>query len=331
MRGMGPAVAGSVRPMINGLSARAARWQRRRADEAIAQLRRDVETLGIGPVPAAVRIALRARFQKQVATWLVSIPLALVVVVYLLRLVTDWIVNGAPAEFGYVHGDGSTRADVANTALLFAPSIILILATRGVGSFVGAAFNLPGHTFGRLETWAALIKDCAEIYRAPGRVRPTMALPSLRHALLSVHGASSMRGSIPRTALRRRLMARRHAVRVVASLRSASAELDVDPRAGAVKVGRLALKISERYAEGRVGALLDENELVHRSRYAEALQLVLAAMAVAGLVALAKALGLPDLALAAAVVIVVTLVYRHSVMRGVELLAVLVPLMVVVQ
>ncbi|WP_158813149.1 hypothetical protein [Streptomyces rimosus] len=87
----------------------------------------------------------------------------------------------------------------------------------------------------------------------------------------------------------------------------------------------MMLKISERYAEGKGGALLDPGDLQDTQPRHEALRLSVAVGLVAGLALIAKAMNLPHQIAVASTVIAATLVYRRAAMAGLGVLAFLYP------
>ncbi|MEU9858908.1 hypothetical protein [Streptomyces sp. NPDC047974] len=121
-------------------------------------------------------------------------------------------------------------------------------------------------------------------------------------------------GTRPRRHQRREL--RRHAGRVVAVLRAAEARQDRDAPEALRAMATMLVKIAERYAEGRVGELLTEEELAGVEPVADRswLHLVGSGVTVVGVLFLVSWAGVPDLVggpvLALVVTVVVTLVYR---------------------
>lgn len=202
--------------------------------------------------------------------------------------------------------------------------IVSFLVTRKLCVLVSKVFEIRSLTFERVQRWADLIGECAETVRAP-HMRPDLHAVSMRLAELRVKGARSMRGTVPAFS-RRRPELRTHAKQVLATLRAAHAEFDVDRKEGARKLARLTLKISDRYSQGHVGALLDRDEIVETTRRSEALHLALmaAVMAAAGLCI--QFLQTPVSLTVAAVVLCAAWIYRSAASAGLAALAALVPL-----
>ncbi|MYQ99722.1 MULTISPECIES: hypothetical protein [unclassified Streptomyces] len=198
------------------------------------------------------------------------------------------------------------------------------LMTRRLCVFVGNFWEFRSLTFERVQRWADLIGECAETVRAP-HMRPDLQAVSMRLAELRVRGARSMRGTVP-TFSRRRPGLSNHARHVVATMRAAHAEFDVDRKEGARKLARLTLKISDRYSQGHVGALLDRDELAEMTPRSEALHLALMAgvMAAAGLCI--QFLHTPVPLTVAATVFAAAWIYRSAAGAGLAVLAALVPL-----
>ncbi|MFH8472528.1 hypothetical protein [Streptomyces sp. NPDC018000] len=109
-----------------------------------------------------------------------------------------------------------------------------------------------------------------------------------------------------------------HIGRVVGALREAEARQDSDPKQALQDMAVMLLTIAERYAEGRVSHLLDEEQIgdapkvVHR----EGLRLVALGGVVISAMAMAAFAGLPDAALTALLPLVVItvgiLIYRDK-------------------
>jgi hypothetical protein len=202
--------------------------------------------------------------------------------------------------------------------------VVSFLVTRRLCVLVSKVCEIRSLTFERVQRWADLIGECAETVRAP-HMRPDLHAVSMRLAELRVRGARSMRGTVPAFS-RRRPELRAHANQVLATLRAAHAEFDVDRKEGARKLARLTLKISDRYSQGHVGALLDRDELTETTRRSEALHLTLmaAVMAAAGLSI--QFLHTPVSLTVAAVVLCGAWIYRSAASAGFAALTALVPL-----
>ncbi|MFJ9869647.1 hypothetical protein [Streptomyces sp. NPDC101165] len=145
----------------------------------------------------------------------------------------------------------------------------------------------------------------SEIRQAWKKVRPATSTP-LRH---------------------QRVELKNHAGRVIAALRAAAARVDADPEAGLRELGLMLVRIGDRLAEGRVGALLDEGELegYEPVRDREVLRTVAAALLIAAAAVGVALLHLPaevagPLTTVTGIIVLVTL-YKKA--RGAETVALL--------
>ncbi|MFG3257926.1 hypothetical protein [Streptomyces sp. NPDC048172] len=172
--------------------------------------------------------------------------------------------------------------------------------------------------------FARAVEACAEAHRVGGerhlkaRRKVGDQMQGVARTLARAHwkrGAVSMRSH-------RRAELKRHAGRVVAVLRRAEARLDSEPHAALRELGELLLTVAERYADGRVGALLDEEELrdVEPVRSYELVRLALAVLLIGGGGAGIALLGLPSVvqpyALSAWGLLVLLFVYGRGVRPG---------------
>ncbi|MCJ1676410.1 hypothetical protein MTF65_03395 [Streptomyces sp. APSN-46.1] len=108
---------------------------------------------------------------------------------------------------------------------------------------------------------ARAIERCATAADTVGekRIEALRALSkSLEQVVDDLMRADLSRGSIPLRSHRRKA-ARRHAARVAGRLREVECDLDRAAGPVLVKLGNILLTIAERYADGRLGALLDED------------------------------------------------------------------------
>ncbi|MFE2847836.1 hypothetical protein ACFXKS_30670 [Streptomyces scopuliridis] len=263
--------------MIRRIQAQLAAHQRRLANEAIQKLREDAEYLDIGPVPGPVRVALRTYYETRWQTWAVLIPVGLVEASFVARLLHGLLKQYAPARVNeaILHPLNHTSLLSLPPWVQFANDLLFVtlgfLLARRTTVYLATWFGLRSVTFERVQRWADLVQECAERARAP-HMSQGQHIVSLRLPVLRVKGARSMRGTVPSFS-RRRPELRAHANRVVTALRAAEAEFGTDPKEAAQRLARLALKISDRYAQGRVGALLDHEELVEPARRRESLRL----------------------------------------------------------
>ncbi|MGV9351127.1 hypothetical protein ACWDSD_41715 [Streptomyces spiralis] len=98
---------------------------------------------------------------------------------------------------------------------------------------------------------------------APTEARPVqlrVVASAVSEVSKAVRKAHRTRGTLAGFSHRRRLL-KRHAGVVVTALRRAEARLDTDPDQALTELGRLVMKIAERYVEGRLGQLLDDDEV----------------------------------------------------------------------
>ncbi len=301
------------------IGARLAARHRRQADEAIRKLREDAEALRIGPVPGPVRVALRRYHQRRVRTWVLWAVFAYV------------CLRGIAGAFA---GDLRRADELAERVPYYSDSKVLVewaLGDIGAGgvALLLAAYPLRfvvasaarvcgagGFTFERVSVWSDLIGQCADVVRSSGSRDHRLSSVSLRLPVMRVRGARIARGTVPVFSRRNRLL-RAHAAQVVEALRGAHAGLDRDPDKAARDLGRLALTISERYALGRLGALLDEGDLGPPRRMSDALRLSIAAVLVAVIAIVSARHGVPEPAAIAASVVVVAMLYRSATAGGV--------------
>ncbi|MFJ8799996.1 hypothetical protein [Streptomyces sp. NPDC102487] len=116
-----------------------------------------------------------------------------------------------------------------------------------------AALILYGHAAG-----------CARAILARGWVRDCLtsqarSLPRVEREVL--HAWKSVRPGQVKIRRHQRVNLKNHAGRVVAALRAQSERVDADPENALRDLGCMLVRIGDRLAEGRVGALLDEAEL----------------------------------------------------------------------
>ncbi|MEV6165935.1 hypothetical protein AB0L71_29280 [Streptomyces sp. NPDC052052] len=315
--------------MFRAIRTRLALRQRGKANAAIRKLCEDVEYLGIGPVPGPVRVALRAHYETKWQTWAVLILIGYFVLKVVARALWVLVVTYTPAWVQEAIYGPPPKASLSSREgwVSFGHGVLLVgasfLAARRVAVWAADAFELRSMTFERVQRWADLISECAETVRAP-HMRPDLQAVSLRFAVMRIRGARSMRGTVPALS-RRRPGLRAHANGVVAALRAAHADFDLDRKEAARKLAALTLKVSDRYAQGHVGALLDSAELVEPARRREAFNLaVMAGVMVA--VALGVHLWRVPMPLAVGVVVMVgAWLYRSTVSAGLAVLTTLLP------
>ncbi|WP_189301335.1 hypothetical protein [Streptomyces albospinus] len=203
--------------------------------------------------------------------------------------------------------------------------VTLGLVARVTMRFITYAFDLRAWTFLRVAEWVGGVRKCADIVRSGHDRSDHLRALSLSIPVMRVRGAWRARNTIGSSWRRRK--AKEHAERVVMALRTAEAGLDVEPEEAARNLARMMLKISERYAQGKVGALLDPGDLPDPQSRHEALRLSFAVGLVTGLALIAKAMNLPNQIAVASTVIAAALVYRRAAMAGLGVLAFLHPLL----
>ncbi|MEE4421162.1 hypothetical protein [Streptomyces bugieae] len=152
--------------------------------------------------------------------------------------------------------------------------------------------------FALIMTVARAIGACAWAQDAVGEQQAlafrkvSRRLGAVNRAVLSAH---KQRGSVPLFSLRRKVL-KEHERNVVGALRKAELLLDSDPQSALRELGALLHKISERYCDARVGALLDAEELdeVQPAPDREALRLITLAILLVGASIVFPLVGVPD-------------------------------------
>ncbi|MGW7172278.1 hypothetical protein [Streptomyces xanthophaeus] len=232
--------------------------------------------------------------------------------------------------------------------------IVAVLLVCAVPIFVrGTVAYLGGHPLGRRQESrrshatsevryrpVVLLMLCAlrcdrackehEDRTTAGRDRVGLERVSVRRVERVVRRAwitGSEGGRSPRRHQRREL--KRHAGRVVAALRAAEARQDCDAPEALRSLKSMLVKISERYAEGRVRELLDEEDLANMEPVADHswLHLVLSGAAVVAVLLLVVQISPPELltgpVLALTITVVVTLVFRGRIPGPADLIDIL--------
>ncbi|MDQ0386813.1 hypothetical protein J2S54_003633 [Streptomyces sp. DSM 42143] len=159
---------------------------------------------------------------------------------------------------------------------------------------------------------------CAREYKqletaAPGDDVPRVSLRAVERILWQA--PRTRRG---RVRVHQERVTKAHIARVVGALRAAEAQQDSDPKEALQDLTVMLLTIAERYAEGKVSELLDEDQIgdVEPAAHREHLRVV----AVGGVVVVtmtgAALAGLPEAALSAllpiVVIVVIILLYREK-------------------
>lgn len=122
----------------------------------------------------------------------------------------------------------------------------------------------PLHRFNLVAAAADVIISCAEVNRSHKPKERTEVLESVLQKLESLEphilNAHLTPGNPQRSARRRRILAQ-HAGRVAARLREYECRVDQDPLTTLSELASLLHTVQERCAEGRVGALLDSDQI----------------------------------------------------------------------
>ncbi len=272
------------------LRARWGRRARRWGDEAIAELRADLDRLGYGwwPIPPRLKVALRHTYAAEVP-WFVFI-LAATMLAYL-----------AVAYFVIVLGLYRQHAPPWRWAAAWAITVTLLMKlcvkTRGAGlPFVRNLLTLE---------CKATIRACSEAYGASHAQRAEKlsavgtALRRLEGDVMRAHRRS---GTVAFLSPRRREL-KVHAGQVVAKLREAEATLGHDDHAAVLsEIAGLAATIAEQHVAGHIGSLLPKPALEGKQpvRDREVLRVAAAVVLIAGGVVGLASLGLADMATVAA-------------------------------
>ncbi|MGG7571468.1 hypothetical protein [Streptomyces sirii] len=317
--------------MLRQIRSQLAARRREKADAAIRKLRDDAEYLGIGPIPGPVRVALRTYHETKWKMRLIAPPVAIWVMSFVSIIMKNLVKEYAPSWVTHAIYDKPGEKSMATIAgwISFSYTIIIVwlsflLARRLIVS-LARFLDIHSLTFERVQRWAELISECADTVRAP-HMRPDLQGVSLRLAELRVKGARSMRGTVPPFS-RRRPELRKHANRVIATMRATHAEFDVDRKVAARKLAGLALQISDRYAQGHVGALLDSQNLVQPTRRREALHLAVLAGVMAASGFAVQVFHIPAPLAIGAVVLTGAWLYRSAASAGLAVLAALLPVL----
>ncbi|MFC8350027.1 hypothetical protein [Streptomyces sp. NPDC057280] len=125
----------------------------------------------------------------------------------------------------------------------------------------------------------------------------------------------------------RRRQLKHHAGLVVAALRQAEARIDVEGAAAIPELARLLMKIADRYVQGHLGALLDDEELtgLEAVRDWEALRIAAFVVITVGSAATVSQIGLSestrDYAIGACGILASVLFFGPRARRGLDLLS----------
>ncbi|NSC20056.1 hypothetical protein FM076_02075 [Streptomyces albus subsp. chlorinus] len=233
----------------------AARMENRRAaedaerelagfDEALARL-----SLTDAEVPLTREVLGRPQAYPTLAAiaWLVTAATA----VFLGLAVEDRLEPSHPS----LATAGGASAAMVFAVVLGSGSAWLLTRTRAGGE---AARNRLVHVAARTVLACARVHDVHDLARRAGHMRQLdRSYRQLEQAVLRAHRArATMPFSSPRHAV-----ARQHAAWVVGALRQDIYRLDTEPDDAVRKLAAKVVLLGERYAEGRVGALLPEEAL----------------------------------------------------------------------
>ncbi|MFF3536398.1 hypothetical protein ACFYXP_20925 [Streptomyces sp. NPDC002466] len=274
-----------------------ARWRRRLEasdDEVVTDLRSALDDLGIDrPIPESVDNALRYH-NRHTGWWFVLRSIMAIFWVWLwsavlLGMLTTFVRNMVtkgpkkadvaiskivslfnetdPFYFWLAATSFSLATIVAIGSLCIAYSMMLGVPMLFTGSPI-AHRNLqpkrdhaPVQVYQPVRQIVEVIKLCAEAAKALGeqKIHKSGDIPSQSTSTLkSIRRAYYMRGTVPLLPMRWGHL-RDHARRVVARMHEVERDLYRDADPTLVKLAEMWLTIAERYADGRVGALLDED------------------------------------------------------------------------
>lgn len=338
---------------------------RREAEKVIAELNTAVHRLGISnSVPRSVHLAVRrVHAGRSVPFRIIKLVVVMYAVMLLWPVLRAlgrvstllWRKVPDPSTWSYLVEklQAWTRGSpdyVAGPAMLYvvfiATPIAVVMAVMMyfgplIAGFVALSGRYPGpladvatsglaYRYNLTAVAVQAIVACGDAYGAGNGNRGAQRLRNAGSALREVEGAiwaaRRTRGVTPILRWHRRKILHRHAGQVVARLRVAEERLDTDPADALRELATLLLVVAARYSDGRVGALLDEAELVDvaPARDRETLRLMaVAILTVAGAASLSS-MGLPDGAMGPAVAAValcaVGLIYRRRALRMLELL-----------
>lgn len=321
--------------MIAAVRSRTALHYRSQANKVISKLRDDAEILGIGPVSLRTRAHLRLYYEGRLLARLAAVPI-IAFEWWLATRIAGYLVysnvpsltlpdSTHPPPLGSSGLIGLARVATMTAVILW--PILLVRPTMTLLRYSGIGKALA---FRPLAVWVSLIGQCADVVRNPGPEHTHVADVSIGLTIMRVRWARFLRGSVPLN-WNRQARAKAHAGRVAAALRRAEQQLDESPEEGAKELGRLALRICDRYVDKRLGALLDEEQLNGYERSHELLRLCLS-LACMGAVALgASAAHLPPPVAIAAAGIAAAVIHRNAVVTGLAVLVPFIPLLFTVK
>ncbi|WP_158920277.1 hypothetical protein [Streptomyces sp. NBRC 109706] len=220
------------------------------------------------------------------------------------------------------------------TFLLMPLVTAYVLRTPRYWVYIGETPLLRAHSYELVNKVSYALEACGEAYEERQLPSP-FALRSLSDAVRmvekEVRRAHRTSGTVPFFSHRHKHL-KRHAARVVARLKASEGQVDNKGYIAIRDIAELLLTIAERYTQGRVGALLDEDDItdeklagVRPARDREPLRLCLfATLVTAGAIGIAS-LKLSDLASTVAVggvgLFALAVVYRREAMRRLSILS----------
>ncbi|MEU6067693.1 hypothetical protein ABZ864_25340 [Streptomyces sp. NPDC047082] len=213
-------------------------------------------------------------------------------------------------------------------------AIVLVPPLSAIGTLLGRPWGLSHNVslWKRVEPVdkiATALRRCADVQGAGWRHRPfelrcmARALKTVETAIMNVHRSS---GHLPTRSHRRRQL-KVHAGLVVSALRAAEARVDSHGNEALAELASMLVTVAERSAEGRIGALLDENRLagLTPTRDWEPFRLAAAASLIAVAAVCVTLLHLPEAADAYVIggcgVVILTVLYGPRAYQFLDVLA----------
>lgn len=327
--------------------------RRKTAERAISHLEADLRALGLPQASRAIRVGLRARHHGHgTRPWLLI--LSGMALVSWTGSIADSIVNGTiPSAYLNVAANSTRRWRAWNgesenfTTAVLQPTLIAVFGMTLYLTFLLAPIILP-LAAARGDAWslsratrmwrrfepvhliARSISACVRVRSASWRMRPrelrrlARSLGVMETEIMQLHRSS---GHLPMRSHRRHEL-RRHAGLVVAALRRAEARIDEEGTAAIPGLASMLMTVADRIAVGRIGALLDPQDLpsdLIPARDWEPVRLAAAAALIAASGVGVGLLNLPDGADAYVVggcgIVVLTLLYGRRAQQFIDLLS----------
>lgn len=330
-----------------------ARWSRpafERARKAAKGIHEDTagasavrERLNVArPVTVGVRESVRAFHRGR---WVPG-PYQRLAALYAVAAGFVLMVNAVRAALPVLPGFVTRQAERLTTNVTQGPALLVPLAFALAAAFtlmalgmvflvwliavglVSFALLMEVRAFRPVVAVLGAVRACGAVYGAAGPQRTEdlwVLAQSMKVVRKELRRAHRVRGSLPRRSGRVKAV-RAHVLRVVKCLDAAEARIDVDGDQALPALVALLDHVAERYADGRLGALLDKETLTNypAGRDWEALRLAFLA-AVIGIGAVgAGFLALSDpvttVLIASVGVLGVALLYRKNLTRGIDIL-----------